>query len=177
MLPTKKNKFLSSDAGTAAHRAPRLFGSSGSSVFESSGSSGSGSSGSGSSVSNPFLSRNTESSHPNTATQVVEEAVAAPPIKAPTEEFPALGTKQQQKQQRQQQQQQQPLVYKSALLSKINVAHAEEQARIQRAIQKEVELKEERLRQLELAARRERFVHAAMNDVNGMAYDDDDELA
>ena len=64
--------------------------------------------------------------------------------------------------------------YKSALLSKIDVTHAEEQARIQRAVRREMERNEERRRQLELAARRERFVNAAMNHVTGMAYEDDD---
>lgn len=64
--------------------------------------------------------------------------------------------------------------YKSALLSKIDVTHAEEQARIQRAVRREMERNEERRRQLELAARRERFVNAAMNRVTGMAYEDDD---
>ena len=64
--------------------------------------------------------------------------------------------------------------YKSALLSKIDVTHAEEQARIQRAVRREMERNEGRRRQLELAARRERFVKAAMNSANGMAYDDDD---
>ena len=64
--------------------------------------------------------------------------------------------------------------YKSALLSKIDVTHAEEQARIQRAVRREMERNVERRRQLELAARRERFVKAAMNSANGMAYDDDD---
>lgn len=65
--------------------------------------------------------------------------------------------------------------YKSALLSKIDVTHAEEQARIQRAVRREMERNEDRRRQLELAARRERFVNAAMNSLNGMAYDDDDD--
>ena len=64
--------------------------------------------------------------------------------------------------------------YKSALLSKIDITHAEEQARIQRAVRREAERNEERRRQLELAARRERFVNAAMNRVTGMAYEDDD---
>jgi len=64
--------------------------------------------------------------------------------------------------------------YKSALLSNIDVMHAEEQARIQRAVRRDAERNEERRRQLELAARRERFVNAAMNRVNGMAYNDDD---
>ena len=66
--------------------------------------------------------------------------------------------------------------YKSALLSNINVMHAEEQARIQRAVRRDAERNEERRRQLELAARRERFVNAAMNRVNGMAYNDDDDV-
>ena len=54
--------------------------------------------------------------------------------------------------------------------------HAEEQARIQRAVRRDAEQNEERRRQLELAARRERFVNAAMNRVNGMAYNDDDDV-
>ena len=67
-------------------------------------------------------------------------------------------------------------VSKSALLSNIDVMHAEEQARIQRAVRRDAERNEERRRQLELAARRERFVNAAMNRVNGMAYNDDDDV-
>lgn len=117
---------------------------------------------------NPFLSRG-QTTWAEPVQAQVPQATQAP--QAPVEEFPVLSkesnnpasismttTK----------------AYKSALLSKIDVTHAEEQARIQRAVRREMERNEERRRQLELAARRERFVKAAMNSANGMAYDDDD---
>ena len=66
-----------------------------------------------------------------------------------------------------------PLLYKTALLTKINQSHIEEQARIQKALRREMEAKENRLRQMELSSMRERFVADAIHDCGSMAYDDD----
>jgi hypothetical protein len=66
-----------------------------------------------------------------------------------------------------------PLLYKSALLTKINHSHIEEQARIQKALRREMEAKENRLRQMELSSMRERFVADAVHGCGSMAYDDD----
>jgi hypothetical protein len=126
---------------------------------------------------NPFLSRALQQAQAQAPQQAQAQAPQQAQAQAPVEEFPVLSkgvtaasvtataptataTAN---------------AYKSALLSKIDITHAEEQARIQRAVRREMERNEERRRQLELAARRERFVNAAMNRVNGMAYDDDDD--
>jgi hypothetical protein len=66
-----------------------------------------------------------------------------------------------------------PLLYKTALLTKINHSHIEEQARIQKALRREMEAKEDRLRQMELSSMRERFVADAVHGCGSMAYDDD----
>jgi hypothetical protein len=68
-----------------------------------------------------------------------------------------------------------PLLYKTALLTKINHSHIEEQARIQKALRREMEAKENRLRQMELSSMRERFVADAVHGCSSMAaaYDDD----
>jgi len=66
-----------------------------------------------------------------------------------------------------------PLLYKTALLTKINHSHIEEQARIQKALRREMEAKEKRLRQMELSSMRERFVADAIHGCGSMAYDDD----
>jgi hypothetical protein len=66
-----------------------------------------------------------------------------------------------------------PLLYKTALLTKIDQSHIEEQARIQKALRREMEAKETRLRQMELSSMRERFVADAIHDCGSMAYDDD----
>ena len=66
-----------------------------------------------------------------------------------------------------------PLLYKTALLTKINHSHIEEQARIQKALRREMEAKENRLRQMELSSMRERFVADAVHGCGSMAYDDD----
>jgi hypothetical protein len=66
-----------------------------------------------------------------------------------------------------------PLLYKTALLTKINHSHIEEQARIQKALRHEMEAKEKRLRQMELSSMRERFVADAIHGCGSMAYDDD----
>ena len=66
-----------------------------------------------------------------------------------------------------------PLLYKTALLTKINHSHIEEQARIQKALRREMEAKEKRLRQMELSSMRERFVADAVHGCGSMAYDDD----
>lgn len=66
-----------------------------------------------------------------------------------------------------------PLLYKTALLTKINHSHIEEQARIQKAMRREMEAKEKRLRQMELSSMRERFVADAVHGCGSMAYDDD----
>ena len=66
-----------------------------------------------------------------------------------------------------------PLLYKTALLTKINHSHIEEQARIQKALRREMEAKEKRLRQMELSSVRERFVADAVHGCGSMAYDDD----
>jgi hypothetical protein len=151
----KKNKFLSSSTTTTTTSKPRTVPEEPTTTAPSA-------------KPNPFLSRG----------QAPQQAQAQAPqqaqAQAPVEEFPVLSkgatsstsvtatatTAN---------------AYKSALLSKIDITHAEEQARIQRAVRREMERNEERRRQLELAARRERFVNAAMNRVNGMAYDDDDD--
>jgi hypothetical protein len=64
-------------------------------------------------------------------------------------------------------------LYKTALLTKINHSHIEEQARIQKALRREMDAKETRLRQMELSSMRERFVADAIHDCGSMAYDDD----
>jgi hypothetical protein len=64
--------------------------------------------------------------------------------------------------------------YKTALLTKIKQQHLDEQARIQKAMQRDREAKQERQRQLELAAKRERHVAELTHDAAGIAYDDDD---
>jgi hypothetical protein len=64
-------------------------------------------------------------------------------------------------------------LYKTALLTKINHSHIEEQARIQKALRREMEAKENRLRQMELSSMRERFVADAVHGCGSMAYDDD----
>jgi hypothetical protein len=64
-------------------------------------------------------------------------------------------------------------LYKTALLTKINHSHIEEQARIQKALRREMEAKENRLRQMELSSMRERFVADAIHGCGSMAYDDD----
>lgn len=66
-----------------------------------------------------------------------------------------------------------PLLYKTALLTKINHSHIEEQARIQKALRREMEAKENRFRQMELSSMRERFVADAVHGCGSMAYDDD----
>ncbi len=66
-----------------------------------------------------------------------------------------------------------PLLYKTALLTKINHSQIEEQARIQKALRREMDAKETRLRQMELSSMRERFVADAIHDCGSMAYDDD----
>jgi hypothetical protein len=66
-----------------------------------------------------------------------------------------------------------PPLYKTALLTKINQKHIEEQARIQKALRREIEAKEARLRQLEMSSMRERFVEDAIHDRGSMAYDED----
>ena len=66
-----------------------------------------------------------------------------------------------------------PLLYKTALLTKINHSHIEEQARIQKALRREMEAKENRLRQMELSSMRERFVADAVHGCGSIAYDDD----
>ena len=66
-----------------------------------------------------------------------------------------------------------PLLYKTALLTKINHSHIEEQSRIQKALRREMEAKENRLRQMELSSMRERFVSDAVHGCGSMAYDDD----
>jgi hypothetical protein len=65
------------------------------------------------------------------------------------------------------------LLYKTALLTKINHSHIEEQARIQKALRREMEAKEKRLKQMESASMRDRFVADAIHDCGSMAYDDD----
>ena len=65
------------------------------------------------------------------------------------------------------------LLYKTALLTKINHSHIEEQARIQKALRREMEAKEKRLRQMEMSSMRERFVADAIHGCGNMAYDDD----
>ena len=66
-----------------------------------------------------------------------------------------------------------PLLYKTALLTKINHSHIEEQARIQKALRREMEAKENRLKQMEMSSMRERFVADAVHGCGSMAYDDD----
>lgn len=64
-------------------------------------------------------------------------------------------------------------LYKTALLTKINQSHIDEQARIQKVLRREMEAKENRLKQMELSSMRERFVADAIHDCGSMAYDDD----
>ena len=64
-------------------------------------------------------------------------------------------------------------LYKTALLTKINQSHIDEQARIQKVLRREMEAKEARLKQMELSSMRERFVADAIHDCGSMAYDDD----
>ena len=64
-------------------------------------------------------------------------------------------------------------LYKTALLTKINQSHIDEQVRIQKVLRREMEAKEARLRQMELSSMRERFVADAIHDCGSMAYDDD----
>ena len=66
-----------------------------------------------------------------------------------------------------------PLLYKTALLTKINHSHIEEQARIQKALRREMDAKEKRLKQMQMSSMRERFIADAIHDCGSMAYDDD----
>jgi hypothetical protein len=66
-----------------------------------------------------------------------------------------------------------PLLYKTALLTKINQSHIEEQTRIQKALRREMEAKENRLKQMEMSSMRERFVADTIHGCGSMAYDDD----
>jgi hypothetical protein len=160
--PAKKNKFLSSSTTTTTTTPkPRTVPEEPTTTAPSA-------------KPNPFLSRALQQAQAQAPQQAQAQAPQQAQAQAPVEEFPVLSkgatsstsvtatatTAN---------------AYKSALLSKIDITHAEEQARIQRAVRREMERNEERRRQLELAARRERFVNAAMNRVNGMAYDDDDD--
>ena len=66
------------------------------------------------------------------------------------------------------------LLYKNALLSKLGQKHYEEQSRIHNDMKKEIERKEERTRQLQLASKRERAVADLVSDFYNMSYDYDD---
>jgi ElaB/YqjD/DUF883 family membrane-anchored ribosome-binding protein len=68
------------------------------------------------------------------------------------------------------------LLYKNALLTKLGQNEYEEQARIRNDMQKELERKEERMRQLQLASKRERAVADLVNDFHNMSYDYDDNI-
>ncbi len=68
------------------------------------------------------------------------------------------------------------LLYKNALLTKLGQNEYEEQARIRNDMQKELERKEERMRQLQLASKRERAVADLVNDFHNMSYEYDDNI-
>ena len=65
------------------------------------------------------------------------------------------------------------LMYKNALVTTIGQRDYEDQARIRNAVQREVERKEERMRQLQLASRRERSVASLVGDRQNMPYEYD----
>jgi hypothetical protein len=65
------------------------------------------------------------------------------------------------------------LMYKNALVTTIGQRDYEDQARIRNAVQREVERKEERMRQLQLASRRERAVASLVGDRQNMPYEYD----
>jgi hypothetical protein len=162
----KQNRFLRPGPATSPP-TPSL------NHFTSSGASSSSST--GSAPKNAFLSSRESGLALSDAAAVVATATAAfsPAAAAaastPVEEFPALGAS----------------VasthaagavgaaYKTALLAKIKQQHLDEQARLQKALQREVEANQHRQRQLELAAKRERHVAALTHDAAGIAYDDD----
>ena len=68
------------------------------------------------------------------------------------------------------------LLYKNALLTKLGQNEYEEQARIRNDMQKELERKEERMRQLQLASKRDRAVADLVNDFHNMPYEYDDNI-
>lgn len=68
------------------------------------------------------------------------------------------------------------LLYKNALLTKLGQNEYEEQARIRNDMQKELERKEERMRQLQMASKRERAVAELVSDFNNMPYEYDDNI-
>jgi len=65
------------------------------------------------------------------------------------------------------------LMYKNALVTTIGQRDYEDQARIRNAVQREVERKEERMRQLQLASRRERAVASLVGDRQNTPYEYD----
>ena len=64
-------------------------------------------------------------------------------------------------------------MYKNALVTTIGQRDYEDQARIRNAVQREVERKEERMRQLQLASRRERAVASLVGDLQNTPYEYD----
>jgi hypothetical protein len=68
------------------------------------------------------------------------------------------------------------LLYKNALLTKLGQNEYEEQVRIRNDMQKELERKEERMRQLQLASKRERAVADLVSDFHNMPYEYDDNI-
>jgi hypothetical protein len=94
-------------------------------------------------------------------------------VKEEVEEFPVLGGRRPAATMTEKKGSSDTLLYKTALLTKINHSHIEEQARIHKALRREMEAKEKRLRQMELSSMRERFVADAIHGCGSMAYDDD----
>jgi hypothetical protein len=94
-------------------------------------------------------------------------------VKEEVEEFPVLGGRRPAATTTEKKGSSDTLLYKTALLTKINHSHIEEQARIQKALRREMEAKEKRLRQMELSSMRERVVADAVHGCGSMVYDDD----